>query len=52
MAIVSKVETVAILAREKQSWAEARDGRQQANSRLLSKSSIVQLKLAERKVLL
>ena len=46
VAIVSKVETVAILAGEKQSWVEARGGRQQTNS---SKISIAQLKLTEGK---
>ena len=47
VAIVSKVEAVAILAGEKQSWAEARGGRQQTNRR--SKISIAQLKLTEGK---
>ena len=45
--MVSKVEAVAILAGEKQSWAEARGGRQQTNRR--SKISIAQLKLTEGK---
>ena len=42
VAMLSKVETVAIVAGEKQSWVEPRAGRQQAKS---SKSSIGQLKL-------
>ena len=46
VAIVSKVEAVAILAGEKQSRAEARGGRQQTNSR---KINIAQLKLTEGK---